>query len=115
MPLPLTSPPAETKSESEVETEADTDPQIVDIHPAPVQLKPPDTHPCQILTNLRNARDVWGEGSWQHEACREVAEGYLRARGDPRGLMGEGGFEGGLEEMVGRMARMGLGGGVGGG
>lgn len=74
--------------------------------------------------NLRNARDVWGEGSRQYEACRGVAEGYVRARWGGGGG-GGGGFRGGsgkgsgseslLEEMVGRMGRMGLGGGGAGG
>lgn len=68
---------------------------------------------------------MWGEGSRQYEACKGLVEGYVRARevGGGGGFMGESGDGDGkgsgserlLEEMVGRMGRMGLGGGVGGG
>ena len=30
-----------------------------------------------ILTNLYNAKQVWGEGSKQHEACKQLAREVL--------------------------------------
>lgn len=55
----------------------------------------------QILTNLRNARQVWGECSQQYAVCRQVAEAYLLAH-DATSTSD-------LEDMMGQMERLGVG------
>jgi len=56
-------------------------------------------HPhLQILTNVRNARNVWGEASVQYGAAVTIAVAYFRTL--HVGESGESGLEGALGGMV---------------
>ena len=46
-----------------------------------------------LLINIRNARQVWGEGSAQHQACKALAREYVLQLNDA-GAIARGATEG---------------------